>query len=140
MITVIANRMEMDGLDSRPAAGETNGGDDSVVFRVISAFESTRRMIYRVCGPFVAHLYCPFRATNVCGWPRTQGGARRLRRLALPWANLFCPFGARAVSWRMAGFFAAWPIRLGQGDSSGLGGPFGTRSTRSDRPHAPKGQ
>ncbi len=28
------------------------------------------------------------------GGPFTQGGARRLRRLALPWANLFCPFGA----------------------------------------------
>ena len=36
----------------------------------------------------------PFRATDVRGWPFTQGGAPRLRRVALPWANLFCPFGA----------------------------------------------
>jgi hypothetical protein len=28
----------------------------------------------------------------------TQGGARRLRRLVLPWANLFYPFGARRPS------------------------------------------
>jgi hypothetical protein len=93
--------MEMDGLDSRPAAGETTG-NESVVFRVISAFKSIRRMIYRICGAIFAYLFCPFRATDVWGWLLTQGGARRLRRLALPWAKLFCPFGARAVSWRKA--------------------------------------
>jgi hypothetical protein len=62
----------------------------------------------RICR---AYLFCPFRATDVGGGPPTQGGARRLRRLALPWANLFCPFGARAVSWRMAGFFGARPTQ-----------------------------
>ena len=46
------------------------------------------------------------------GGPFTQGGARRLRRLALPWANLFCPFGA----W--GGLNAARFRR-------GLGGPVG---------------
>jgi hypothetical protein len=65
VLTIFANRMEMDRLDSRGAAGETNA-NESVVFRVISAFKSIRRMIYRVCGPFVAHLFCPFRAT-ACG-------------------------------------------------------------------------
>jgi hypothetical protein len=39
-------------------------------------------------------------------WPLTQGGARRLRRLALPWANLFCPFGA---GW----FLDAWLVSAG---------------------------
>jgi hypothetical protein len=39
-------------------------------------------------------------------WPFTQGGARRLRRLALPWANLFCPFGAGR-------FLDAWPVSAG---------------------------
>ena len=37
------------------------------------------------------------------GWPFTQGGALRLRRVALPWANLFCPFGAGR-------FLDAWPV------------------------------
>ena len=40
------------------------------------------------------------------GWPLTQGGARRLRRVALPWANLFCPFGAGR-------FLDAWPVSAG---------------------------
>ena len=94
----------------------------------------------RVCVAFVADLFCPFRATDVQGWPFTQGGARRLRRLALPWANLFCPFGA----WP---FLGARPVSSGHGRSLALGrilrgmaGPLGTRPTRSDGPHAPKGQ
>ncbi len=109
VLTIFAKRMEMDGLDSRPAAVETNG-NESVVFRVIPAFKSFRRTIYRVCGPFVAHLFCPFRATACGGGPFTQGGARRLRRLALPWAKLFCPFGA----WR---FLDAWPVSSRHGRS-----------------------
>ena len=50
----------------------------------------------------------PFRATDVWGWPLTQGGARRLRRVALPWANLFCPFGAGP-------FLDVWPVSAGRG-------------------------
>ena len=50
----------------------------------------------------------PFRATDVWGWPLTQGGARRLRRVALPWANLFCPFGAGR-------FLDVWPVSAGRG-------------------------
>jgi hypothetical protein len=30
----------------------------------------------------------------VRGWPLNQGGALRLCRVALPWANLFCPYWA----------------------------------------------
>ena len=83
----------MDGLDSRASTGKTNG-NESIVFRVIPAFGSFRRTVSRVCGAFLVHLFRPFRATDVGGAPFTQGGARRLRRLALPWAKLFCPFGA----------------------------------------------
>jgi hypothetical protein len=43
-----------------------------------------------VCGAFVSPLQGDERGVG----PFTQGGARQLRRLALPWANLFCPFGA----------------------------------------------
>jgi hypothetical protein len=34
-------------------------------------------------------------STADCKWFETQGGAARLRRLALPWANLFNAFGVR---------------------------------------------
>jgi hypothetical protein len=47
----------------------------------------------RVCRAFVS----PLQGDGRAGVPFTQGGARRLRRLALPWANLFCPFGAWVV-------------------------------------------
>jgi hypothetical protein len=38
--------------------------------------------------------------------PFIQGGAPRLRRVALPWANLFFPFGAGR-------FLDAWPDSAG---------------------------
>jgi hypothetical protein len=85
--------------------------------RVTLAFGSFRRSVCRICASFVAHLWLicgsfvahlsrPFRATDVRGWPFTQGGAPRLRCLALPWANLFCPFGAGR-------FLDAWPVSAG---------------------------
>ena len=111
----------MDGLDSRASMGKTHA-NESATLRVIPAFESFRRTISCVYGAFVTHLSRPFRATDVRGGPLTQGGARRLRRLALPWANLFCPFGA----WRVldAGWLLnAWPVWSGHGD------PIGARPT-----------
>jgi hypothetical protein len=60
--------------------------------RIISTRGFSR--LWHVCGTFVAHLSRPFTETDVWGWPFTQGGAPRLRRVALPWANLFCPFAA----------------------------------------------
>jgi len=89
----------MDGLNSR-AFDEQN---ESATFRETSAFGSFRRSVSRVCVAFVAYLSCPFRATDVRGWPYTLGGALRLRRVALPWANLFCPFGVER-------FLDAWPV------------------------------
>jgi hypothetical protein len=83
----------MNGLDSRASTGK----NESATLRLIAAFGRFRRTVSHVCGAFVAHLFRPFRATDVGGGPFTQGGARRLRRLALPWANLFCPFGAWVV-------------------------------------------
>ena len=56
--------------------------------------DSGIRIISRQIRAFIMQLFRPFRARYVRGWQITQGGARRLRRLALPWANLFCPFGA----------------------------------------------
>ena len=116
------------------------------MFRVIPAFESFRRTVKRVCGASAAHLFRPFRATDVRGeGPFTQGGARRLRRLALPWANLFCPFGAwwllDAGRFRrgVAGLFGAWRSVGVRPFLRGLGGPFSARPTRCDRPNAPKG-
>jgi hypothetical protein len=95
--------------------GETNA-NESVAFRFIPAFVSFRCTINRVYNSVFVHLFRPFRAADVPGAPFTQGGARRLRRLALPWAKLFSPFGA----WR---FLDAWPV------SSGLVGAFGTQPT-----------
>jgi hypothetical protein len=106
--------------------GETNG-NESVVFRFIPAFVSFRCTINRVYNAIFAHLFRPFRATDVRGGTFTQGGARRLRRLALPWANLFCPFGAWLVfdagRFRrgLAGLFGAWRSVCGKAVSSGLG-------------------
>jgi hypothetical protein len=54
----------MEGLDSRGTAGETNG-NELVTFRLIPAFKKFRRTVSRVCGAFVAYLFCPFRATDV---------------------------------------------------------------------------
>jgi hypothetical protein len=34
-------------------------------------------------------------STADCNWFETQGGAARLRRLALPWADLFDAFGVK---------------------------------------------
>jgi hypothetical protein len=117
----------MDGVNSWASICKTNA-NESVTFRVIPALGSFRRSVSRICGAFAAYLFRPFRATDLGGGrPLTQGDVRRLRRLALPWANLFCPFGA----WRLP---IAWPV------SSGLGGPFGVRLTRDDHPSAPKGQ
>ena len=89
----------MDGLNSRAFDGQI----ESAKSRVRSAFGSFRRSVSRVCVAFVAYLSCPFRATDVRGWPYTLGGALRLRRVALPWANLFCPFGVER-------FLDAWPV------------------------------
>ena len=74
--------------------GKTNA-NESAALRLIPAINSFQLTISCVCGAFHPHLFRPFRATDVRGWPLTQGGARRQRRLALPWANLFCPFGQR---------------------------------------------
>ena len=40
------------------------------------------------------------------GWPFTRGGALRLRRVALPWADLFCRLGAGQ-------FLDSWPFSAG---------------------------
>jgi hypothetical protein len=77
--------------------GRKTNGNESAMFCVIPAFGSFRRTVSCVYAAFAAHLFRPFRATDVGGGPFTQGGARRLRRLALPWANMFCPFGAWVV-------------------------------------------
>ena len=103
---VITNNCEPDVNGWRRFA-PLDGQNESATSRVTSAFGLFRRSVSRVCDAFVAHLPRSFRATHVRGWPFTQGGARRLRRLALPWANLFCPFGAGR-------FLDAWP------DSAGL--------------------
>jgi hypothetical protein len=62
-----------------------------VGIRIISTLGFSR--VWWVCGAFVAHLSRPFGATDVRGWPFSQGGAPRLRLVALPWASLFCPSG-----------------------------------------------
>ena len=54
----------MECLDSRGSTSKTNA-NESVAFRVIPTFGSFRRTISCVCGVFVAHLFCPFRATDV---------------------------------------------------------------------------
>ena len=102
---MITNHCEPDVIGWPRFAG-FDGQNESATSRVTLAFGSFRRSVSRVCGAFVAHLSRPFRATDVRGWPLTQGGARRLRRLALPWANLFCPFGAGR-------FLDAWPVSAG---------------------------
>jgi hypothetical protein len=89
----ITNNCESD-VNGWPRFAGLDGQNVSATSRVIQAFGSFRRTISCVYGAFVARLFRPFRAKDVQGWPFTQGGARRLRRLALPWANLFCPFGA----------------------------------------------
>jgi len=80
--------------------------NESAMSRVTSTFGSFRHSVSCVYGADMAHLSRPFRATDARRWPFTQGGARRLRRLALPWANMFCPFGARR-------FFDAGPFLRG---------------------------
>jgi len=97
----------MDGVYSWASMCKTNA-NESVTFRVISVLGSFRRSVARVCGVFAAYLFRPFRATDLGGRPLTQGDARRLRRVALPWANLFCPFGAGP-------FLDVWPVSAGRG-------------------------
>jgi hypothetical protein len=96
--------MEMDGLDSRPAAGETNG-NESVAFRVILAFKSFRRIIYRFCGPFVAHLFRPFRATDVWGGRLPRAALGGCAASLCPGLNCFAPSG-HGGSLTLGGF--AW--------------------------------
>ena len=87
-------------------------GVESAMFRVIPAFESFRRTVSRVYAAFIAHLFRPFRATDLGGRPLTQGGASRLRRDALPWAILSLPLrGVRTIVPR--GLGADWADQTG---------------------------
>jgi hypothetical protein len=74
----------------------------------------------------------PFRAMVGCAW--SQGGARRLRRLALPWAKLLMPL--RGVADPLRGRVLAWrpSLRFGLAVNDGAPGPRGIRT--AGRPSA----
>ncbi|MEY4178707.1 MAG: hypothetical protein RLY70_2281, partial [Planctomycetota bacterium] len=117
--------MEVDCLDSRASTGKKNI-NESAALRLIAEFKSFRRTISCVCGAFHPHLFCPFRATDV--------RVGRLPRAALggcaaslcPGLTCFAPSG-HGRSLALGRFLR------------GMAGPLGTRPTRSDGPHAPKG-
>jgi hypothetical protein len=81
--------------------------------RIISTHDFVR--LWRVCRAFVL----PLQGDGRAGGPLTQGGARRLRRLALPWANLFCPFGAGRFL-ELGPFLQGWAVRSAPGPRDSL--------------------
>ncbi len=88
----------MDGLDSRGSTVKKcqriGRIPNDFGIRIITTHDLSR--LWRECRAFVSSLQGDGR-----GGPFTQGGARRLRCLALPWANLHCPFGSRSPSDRI---------------------------------------
>lgn len=63
-----------------------------------SPVRATQRRFYR------RHLFRPYRAGKFFGHLTQGGGHARITRVALPWADLLRPFGARISGW------ALWPL------------------------------
>jgi hypothetical protein len=117
---------------SRASAGKMNT-NEATTLRAIPAFGSFLRTISCVYSVFVAHLFRPFRATDVRGWLFTQGGARRLRRLALPWAMaVAAPSGRERVPFQPRACSTAAPCRSALG--YGCRCPFGASVPWYQRP------